>query len=77
MRSWYAKANKDQSFAAITTALEFAREAARIAPSDKSITYNIAMLEQKAAELLFSVPPAKRGLADLTQAIEQAGHAQQ
>jgi RNA polymerase-associated protein CTR9 len=76
-RSWYAKATKDQSFSAITTALQYAQDAAKIAPSDKSVTYNIAMLEQKAAELLFSVPPSKRTLPDLTKAIEQATHAQQ
>jgi RNA polymerase-associated protein CTR9 len=76
-RSWYAKANKDQSFSAITAALGFARAAQALAPADKSVTYNIAMLEQKAAELLFGVAPAKRSLADLTGAIEQASHAQQ
>jgi RNA polymerase-associated protein CTR9 len=76
-RAWYAKANKDQSFAAISTALAHARAAALLAPADSSITYNVAMLEQKAAELLFAVPPAKRSLPDLTAAIEQASHAQQ
>lgn len=34
------------------------------------------MIQQKAAELLFSMPPAKRSLDDLRHAIEQAGHAQ-
>ena len=34
------------------------------------------MIQQKAAELLMSVPPAKRSLKDLQKAIEQAGHAQ-
>jgi RNA polymerase-associated protein CTR9 len=38
--------------------------------------YNIAMIEQKAAELLLSVPPAKRSLNELQRAIEQASHAQ-
>ena len=45
-------------------------------PFDKAILYNIAMIQQKAAELLMSVPPAKRSLKDLQKAIEQAGHAQ-
>jgi RNA polymerase-associated protein CTR9 len=48
----------------------------KLQPADKSITYNIAVLEQKAAEMLFVVPPAKRNLGELEQAIEQAGHAQ-
>jgi RNA polymerase-associated protein CTR9 len=51
-------------------------QAHKLQPTDKSITYNIAMLEQKAAEMLFSIAPGKRNLADLQQAIEQAGHAQ-
>lgn len=34
------------------------------------------MIQQKAAELMTSVPPAKRSLKDLQKAIDQAGHAQ-
>lgn len=34
------------------------------------------MIEQKAAELLFAVNPAKRSLKDMQRAIDQAGHAQ-
>ncbi|OBZ70980.1 Tetratricopeptide repeat protein 1 [Grifola frondosa] len=75
-RSWYAKANKDQSFSAMKTALQYAQKAFHLHPYDKAILYNIAMIQQKAAELLLSVPPAKRSLKDLQQAIEQAGHAQ-
>lgn len=38
--------------------------------------YNIAMIQQKAAQMLFSVPPTKRSLKDMQRAIEQAGQAQ-
>ncbi|OCH88638.1 RNA polymerase II-associated protein [Obba rivulosa] len=75
-RSWYAKANKDQSFSAMTTSLQYAQRAYHLHPWDKAILYNIAMIQQKAAEMLLSVPPAKRSLKDLERAIEQAGHAQ-
>ena len=51
-------------------------KALHLHPFDKAITYNIAMIQQKAAELLISVPPAKRSLKDLQRAIEQAAHAQ-
>jgi hypothetical protein len=51
-------------------------QALHLQPHDKAILYNIAMIEQKAAEMLFSVAPAKRTLADLEKAINQAGHAQ-
>ncbi|KAH9858911.1 RNA polymerase II-associated protein [Lenzites betulinus] len=75
-RAWYAKANKDQSFIAMNTALQYAQKALHLHPWDKSTLYNIAMIQQKAAELLMSVPPAKRSLKDLQKAIEQATHGQ-
>ncbi|KAI0368298.1 RNA polymerase II-associated protein [Pilatotrama ljubarskyi] len=75
-RAWYAKANKDQSFSAMNTALQYAQKALHLNPWDKATLYNIAMIQQKAAELLMSVPPAKRSLKDLQKAIEQATHGQ-
>lgn len=38
--------------------------------------YNIAMIQQKTAELMFGLGPAKRTLKDLERAIGQANHAQ-
>ena len=51
-------------------------QALHLHPSDKAILYNIAMIQQKAAEMLLSIPAAKRSLKELQRAIEQAGHAQ-
>ncbi|KAF7790039.1 hypothetical protein EIP86_000988 [Pleurotus ostreatoroseus] len=75
-RSWYAKANKDQSFVAMNTALRYAQNAFHLHPHDKAILYNIAMIEQKSAELLTALAPAKRTLKDLERATQQASHAQ-
>ncbi|TFY82402.1 hypothetical protein EWM64_g1614 [Hericium alpestre] len=75
-RSWYAKANKDQSFSAMNTALGYAQKALHIEPHDKAVLYNIAMIQQKAAEMLFALPSSKRTLKDLKHAIDHAGHAQ-
>ncbi|KAI5118232.1 hypothetical protein M0805_008868 [Coniferiporia weirii] len=75
-RAWYAKANKDQSFAALNKALLYAQRALHIVPYEKSNVYNLAMIEQKAAEMLFATAPAKRTLADLKRAVEQGVHAQ-
>jgi hypothetical protein len=47
-----------------------------LSPHDKAIVYNIAMIEQKAAEMLFAMDPSKRTLPDLKVAIEHAEHAQ-
>ncbi|KAH6914432.1 pol II transcription elongation factor [Coprinopsis sp. MPI-PUGE-AT-0042] len=75
-RSWYSKALKDQSLVALNTALRYAESALHIQPGDKVALYNIAMIQQKAAEMLFSIPAQKRTLKDLQRVIEQAKHAQ-
>ncbi|KAG8733688.1 hypothetical protein FRC11_004002 [Ceratobasidium sp. 423] len=75
-RTLYAKANRDQSFATMRQALSYAQRASHLVPTDKSIVYNIAMIEQKAAEMLFSLPPDKRTLTELESAVQHAGHAQ-
>lgn len=51
-------------------------QALHIHPSDKAILYNIAMIQQKSAELLFSINVAKRTLKDLQKVIDSASHAQ-
>jgi hypothetical protein len=51
-------------------------QALHIHPNDKAILYNIAMIQQKSAELLFSVSVTKRTLKDLEKVIAQATHAQ-
>ncbi len=51
-------------------------QALHLHPNDKATLYNIAMIQQKAAELMMAVPPAKRSLKDLQRAVEQAAHAQ-
>jgi RNA polymerase-associated protein CTR9 len=43
---------------------------------DKSIRYNIAVIQQKAAEMLFSLAVPKRTLEELQQALEYASQAQ-
>ncbi|KZV99295.1 TPR-like protein [Exidia glandulosa HHB12029] len=75
-RTWYAKANKDQSFAGMRNALKYAQQAMHLTPGDKAIVYNIAMIEQKAAEMLFGLEASKRTLVELKRAIAQAEHAQ-
>ncbi|KIY52457.1 RNA polymerase II-associated protein [Fistulina hepatica ATCC 64428] len=76
-RSWYAKATKSQSYAAMNTCLSYAQRAFHICPQDKAILYNIAMIQQKSAEMMFTLPPEKRTLVDLQRAIHQATHAQE
>ncbi|KIK13569.1 hypothetical protein PISMIDRAFT_17894 [Pisolithus microcarpus 441] len=79
-RSWYAKASKEQSFPTMNAALKYSRmfnvNVIHLQPSDKATMYNIAMIQQKATELLFELPPSKRTLRDLEVVIGQATHAQ-
>ncbi|KAJ7049931.1 RNA polymerase II-associated protein [Mycena amicta] len=75
-RAWYAKATKDQSFVAMTTALRYAQKALHILPNDKAVVYNIAMIQQKSVELMFALPTTKRTLKDLKRSIEHATNAQ-
>jgi len=75
-RTWFAKATKASSFAAMRQALKYAQQALHIQANDKAILYNLAMIEQKTGELLFSLGPEKRTLADLQYGIEHAAHAQ-
>lgn len=75
-RSWYAKATKDQNPSAMNTALRYAQAALHLQPNDKATIYNIAMIQQKSAEMMFSTSPAKRTLKDLQRVIAQAAHAQ-
>jgi hypothetical protein len=51
-------------------------QALHIHPNDKAIIYNIAMIQQKSAELLFSISVTKRTLKDLEKVVAQATHAQ-
>lgn len=46
-----------------------------IQPSDRAILYNIAMIQQKAAEMLLSLEPSKRTSEELQAAVLQAQHA--
>jgi hypothetical protein len=51
-------------------------QALHTAPHDKAVLYNIAMMMQKAAEMMFATPLAKRQIADLESAIDQGAKAQ-
>jgi RNA polymerase-associated protein CTR9 len=51
-------------------------QALHLLPNDKAVLYNIAMIEQKAGEMMFALKPEKRTLVDLQWAIDHATHAQ-
>ncbi|KAG8810481.1 hypothetical protein FRC17_002920 [Serendipita sp. 399] len=75
-RAWYSKATRDQSFAAMRTSLQLAQMAQASSPWDKSIRYNIVVIEQRAAEMVFNLGVSKRTMAELREAVDLASHAQ-
>ncbi|WWC61402.1 uncharacterized protein I303_103985 [Kwoniella dejecticola CBS 10117] len=74
-RAWYALANREGNFSAMNKALAYCQQAMHIQPSDRAILYNIAMIQQKAAEMLFSLDVSKRTLEELEIALRQAQQA--
>ncbi|CDZ96575.1 TPR-containing nuclear phosphoprotein that regulates K() uptake [Phaffia rhodozyma] len=75
-RTWYAKANREGNFSAMQIALRYLQKAVHIQPHDKAILFNVAMIEQKAAEMLIALPTDQRTLAELQDGLKQAVHAQ-
>jgi hypothetical protein len=47
-----------------------------IQPHDKAILFNVAMIQQKAAEMLTQLPVERRTLAELNAGLQQASHSQ-
>lgn len=74
-RAWYAYATKESNFSAMSKSLDYCQQAMHLQPSDRAILYNIAMIQQKAAEMLFAQDPAKRTLEELQLGLQQAQHA--
>ena len=59
----------------MTQALTYCQKAMHIQPTDRAILYNIAMIQQKAAEMLLNLDSPKRTLEELQEALGQAEEA--
>ncbi|KAG8841217.1 hypothetical protein FRB91_005238 [Serendipita sp. 411] len=75
-RAWYSKATRDQSFVSMKTSLQLSQMAQANSPWDKSIRYNIVVIEQRAAEMVFNLGVSKRTMSELREAVALASHAQ-
>lgn len=73
-RAYYQLANKTNSYPAMSKAVIYCQKALHLKPSDKAILYNLAMIQQKAAELVLGLDPSKRTLTEVRQVIGQAEH---
>lgn len=74
-RAWFSYANKETNFSAMGQALHYAQRAMHLQPSDRAILYNIAMIQQKAAEIMLGLDPSRRMLDELKLALKRAGEA--
>lgn len=74
-RAWFSYANKETNFSAMGQALHYAQRALHLQPSDRAILYNIAMIQQKAAEIMLSLDPSRRMLDELQLALKRGAEA--
>ncbi|BEI92846.1 uncharacterized protein CcaverHIS019_0504740 [Cutaneotrichosporon cavernicola] len=74
-RAWFSYANKETNFSAMGQALHYAQRAMHLQPSDRAILYNIAMIQQKAAEIMLGLEPSRRMLDELKLALKRATEA--
>ncbi|GMK55590.1 hypothetical protein CspeluHIS016_0206460 [Cutaneotrichosporon spelunceum] len=74
-RAWFSYANKETNFSAMGQALHYAQRAMHLQPSDRAILYNIAMIQQKAAEIMLGLEPSRRLLDELKLALKRATEA--
>lgn len=74
-RAWYQLGNKTSNYPAMGKALAYCMRAAHVKPQDKTILFNLAMIQQKSAEIVLTVlDPSKRSLQEVEQVIQQAHH---
>ncbi|GAA5864342.1 hypothetical protein JCM1840_006751 [Sporobolomyces johnsonii] len=67
-RAWYHKSLKEQTFGDLQKAIEIGQQATDLYPKDLSAIFNMAVLKQKAIEILINKPAEGRTSADLRAA---------
>ncbi|TIA91902.1 hypothetical protein E3P81_01822 [Wallemia ichthyophaga] len=76
-RANYSKGVQKSDFKFLEKALAYAQTATKKSPKDKSVKYNIAMIEQKMLQVVLDTPIEKRALRDLERAIELSPESQE
>ncbi|GHJ84363.1 hypothetical protein NliqN6_0765 [Naganishia liquefaciens] len=74
-RAYYSFALKSSSYAAMGKALMYAQRACQVKPHDKTTLYNIAMIQQKGAEIVLNLEPDQRSITEVHQVSGQASSA--
>ncbi|KAF1851049.1 protein prenylyltransferase [Cucurbitaria berberidis CBS 394.84] len=76
-RTWYLRARHERSIAAYRTALDYSKQALKVAPSDLNSQFNVAFIQFQIAQNIIALPERDRTLEEvddathgLTEAIE-------
>ncbi|KAL5121693.1 protein required for normal CLN1 and CLN2 G1 cyclin expression [Pleosporales sp. CAS-2024a] len=68
-RAWYQRARHDRNIDSFRTALDYSKQALKIAPSDLAFQFNVAFIHFQIAQTINNVPEAQRTLQQVDDAI--------
>lgn len=69
-RTWYMRAKAERSISAFRTALDYAKQAVSIVPSDLGSQFNVAFLQFQIAQEMIRLEPSHKTLEEVNEATE-------
>ena len=69
-RTWYMRAKAERSISAFRTALDYAKQAVSIVPSDLGSQFNVAFLQFQIAQEMIRLEPSHKTLDEVNEATE-------
>jgi RNA polymerase-associated protein CTR9 len=69
-RTWYMRAKAERSISAFRTALDYAKQAVHIVPSDLGSQFNVAFLQFQIAQEMIRLEPSHKTLEEVNEATE-------
>ncbi|KAK4056635.1 protein required for normal CLN1 and CLN2 G1 cyclin expression [Microbotryomycetes sp. JL221] len=75
-RAWFHKANKESNYSALQSAIKACKTAVDLKPSDLASLWNLALVQQKGAEMLQSLKPERRTLIEIRQSLQDLAASQ-
>ncbi|KAH7087631.1 hypothetical protein FB567DRAFT_592304 [Paraphoma chrysanthemicola] len=67
-RTWYLRARHDRSMDAWRTALDYSKQALKVAPSDLNAQFNVAYIQYQIAQTIITLQESQRTLAEVDEA---------
>ncbi|KAH7390470.1 hypothetical protein BKA66DRAFT_413451 [Pyrenochaeta sp. MPI-SDFR-AT-0127] len=69
-RTWYLRARHDRSIAYFRTALDYSKQALKVAPTDLNAQFNVAFIQFQIAQSIISLAEKDRALEEVDEAIK-------